>query len=247
MLLVACTCPALTIPADTAIPVVFTKTVNAAKAKAGDPITAKTIQAVRLPDGENIPKGSRLTGHIVQATSFHFDETPYAKQKPSVLAVHFDRIAVNGTETPVNLTVRALANHNDAEDATFAHNIDESDHVGTIVLVGGAHFSPLSKEVLSSGDEDIVGYNRRGGVFAHLLPGVYQGRDAGFQCSGTSTEQSVAIFSPDACGLYGFANTSLFGADESSTFRLTSTRYTVTLYAGSAALLQSTSLSTPQS
>src|ERR1700733_4984585 len=70
MLLVACTCPALTIPADTAIPVVFTKTVNAAKAKAGDPITAKTIQAVRLPDGENIPKGSRLTGHIVQATSF---------------------------------------------------------------------------------------------------------------------------------------------------------------------------------
>jgi hypothetical protein len=247
MLMVAWTCSALTIPTDTAIPVVFTKTVSAAKAKTGDPITAKTIQAVRLPDGENIPKGSRLTGHIVQATPFHFDETPYAKQKPSVLAVHFDRIAVNGTETPVNLTVRALANHNDAEDATFAHNIDESDHVGTMVLVGGAHFSPLSKEVLSSGDEDIVGYNRNGGVFAHLLPGVYQGRGAGFQCGGTSTEQSVAIFSPNACGLYGFANTSLFGTDESSTFRLASARHTVTLYAGSAALLQSTSPSTPQS
>jgi hypothetical protein len=246
LLMVAWTCSALTIPGDTAIPVVFTKTVSAKKAKTGDAITAKTIQAVKLPDGESIPKGSRLIGHIVQATPFHFDDTPYATQKPSVLAVHFDRIVVNGTETPVNLTVRALANHNDAESATFAHNTDESDHLGTMVLVGGAHFSPISKQVLS-GDDDIVGYNRKGGVFAHLLPGVYQGRGAGFHCGGTSTEQSVAIFSPDACGLYGFDNTSLSAADGNATFRLSSGRYTVTLYAGSAALLQSTSPSTPQS
>jgi hypothetical protein len=247
MLMVALTCSAQTIPTDTAIPVVFTKTVSAAKAKTGDSIAAKTIQVVRLPDGESIPKGSRLTGHIVQATSFHFDDTPYAMQKPSVLAVHFDRIVVNGTEVPVNLTVRALANHNDAESATFAHNTDESDPVGTMVLIGGAHFSPVSKQVLSSDEDDIVGYNRKGGVFAHLLPGAYQGRGAGFHCSGTSTEQSVAIFSPDACGLYGFGNTSLSAADGSATFRLASAHQTVTLYAGSAALLQSTSPSNPQS
>jgi hypothetical protein len=241
------TCSAMTIPTDTAIPVVFTKTVSASKAKAGDTITAKTIQAVKLPDGQSIPKGSRLSGHIVQATSFHFDDTPYAKQKPSVLAVQFDRIVVNGAEVPVNLTVRALANHNDAESATFAHNTDESDPVGTMILVGGAHFSPVSKEVLSSDDDDIIGYNRKGGVFAHLLPGSYEGRGAGFQCSGTSTEQSVAIFSPDACGLYGFGNTTLSAADGSATFRLASTRNTVTLYAGSAALLQAISPLVPQS
>jgi hypothetical protein len=98
-----------------------------------------------------------------------------------------------------------------------------------MVLIGGAHYSPIAKRVTDGPDDDIVGYNKRQGVFARLLPG-------GAGCEGTQTEQSVAIFSPDACGLYGFVGDRLTARD--GIFRLESTRRTVDIRGGSAALLQ---------
>jgi hypothetical protein len=98
-----------------------------------------------------------------------------------------------------------------------------------MVLVGGAHYSPIGKRVTDGRFDDIVGYNKKQGVFARLLPG-----SGG--CEGTQNEQSVAIFSPDACGLYGFLDYHLAAKD--GIFRLTSTHFTVIIRSGSAALLQ---------
>jgi hypothetical protein len=97
-------------------------------------------------------------------------------------------------------------------------------------LVGGGHYSPVGKRVTAGPEDDIVGYNKKQGVFARLLAG-------GSGCEATQTEQSVAIFSPDACGLYGFVSYRL-SANGDGIFRLESTHHTITLYAGSAALLQ---------
>src|ERR1035441_3030704 len=74
---------AATIPSSTAIPIVFTHTLEAGKIKSGDIIIAKTIQAIILP-GKILPKGTTLTGHVVQSTPFIPDSTPYAIQKPSI-------------------------------------------------------------------------------------------------------------------------------------------------------------------
>ena len=98
------------------------------------------------------------------------------------------------------------------------------------MLIGGAHYSPVDKHVTYGPEDDIVAYNKKQGVFAHLLP-------AGASCPGTQTEQAVGVFSPDACGLYGFGSVHL-SEDANGTFRLASTHRTVVLYAGSAALLQ---------
>src|ERR1700679_919430 len=73
---------AITLPSETAIPVVFTHTVDAKKAKAGDVVTAKTMQVVLLPNGEQLPKGTLVTGHVVEARPFNFDKTPYAAKHP---------------------------------------------------------------------------------------------------------------------------------------------------------------------
>jgi hypothetical protein len=226
---------AITLPAQTTLPVVFTHTVNAAKAKVGDPVTAKTMQVVLLPDGTKLPKGTLVTGHVVEATGFKFNDTPYATQQPSTLAIAIDAVAVQGAASPVVTDVRAMADAISVEQALTPHHTDETDFLGTVVLVGGAHYSPIDKRVTAGEDDDIVAYNKNHGVFAHLLPGSSQ---TGFLCAGTQTEQSVAIFSPDACGLYGFKSVSLTENNPNGAFRLTSTHHTVTLYAGSAALLQ---------
>ena len=222
---------AITLPAQTAIPVVFTHTENSEKAKAGDVVTARTMQVVLLPNGDQLPKGSLVIGHIVEAHPFKFDDTPYAAQQASYLSIKIDQVVDKSGPSSIVATVRALADHNSAEEALTAHGIDETDYPGIVTLVGGAHYSPIDKHVTYGPEDDVVAYNRKQGVFAHLLPG-------GASCPGTQTEQSVGIFSPDACGLYGFASVHLSDDNASGTFRLTSTHHTVVLYAGSAALLQ---------
>ena len=83
---------AITLPGETAIPVIFTHTIDSGKAKAGDVVTAKTMQVVVLPNGEQLAKGSLVTGHVVEARPFKFDETPYAAQQPSYLSIQIDHV-----------------------------------------------------------------------------------------------------------------------------------------------------------
>jgi hypothetical protein len=220
-----------TLPQSTAIPVRFEHSIDTKKAKAGDIVTAKTIQAVALPDGKSIAKGALLVGHVAALDVFHFDQTPYAHQKPSTLSIHFDRLQTGDAAIPVNLSVRAIADAIASEDATRPHYLDETDSVGTITLIGGTEFTPFDK-MIQSDDGDAIGYNRKNGVFARLI--------ATGHCGGTETEQSVAIFSPDACGVYGFAGDYLVenGQDGSGTFTLAAHGRSPKLYAGSTALLQ---------
>jgi hypothetical protein len=108
-------------------------------------------------------------------------------------------------------------------------------------MIGGDSYRADETPITTQGG-DIVGYNRKDGVFARLLDSEYSSRYSHFQCEGSGeTEQAVAIFSPSACGLYGFQD--VYMADdglgkEVGTFRLESRRHTVKLYAQSTALLQ---------
>ena len=237
----AATVPALsqTLPLSTAIPVRFVHSVDARKAQPGDAVTAKTMQVIVLPGGDVIRKGTVIVGHVVGVEAFHFDPTPYAHQKASELSIHFDKVQEGNTAIPVNLSVRALANTIDSREAAYPHSSDDTDHVGMMTLIGGTTFSPLDKTIQSE-DGDAIGYNRRNGVFAKLVSSGYSGPDTSFHCEATDTEQSVAIFSPGACGVYGFAGDYLSdnGKNGSGTFTLTVRGHSVKLYAGSTALLQ---------
>ena len=98
------------LPASTAVPVRFVHSVDAQKAKAGDTVTAKTMQVILLPGGASIDKGTVVVGHVVAVQPFHFDPTPYAHQSPSQISIHFDKIQKGDSVIPVNLSVRAIAN-----------------------------------------------------------------------------------------------------------------------------------------
>ena len=213
------------------LPVTFTKAISANHAKAGDPVEARTIQRVQLPNGGSIPTGARVLGHVVNANGFTYDKTPYATQQASALSVHFDSIQVNGQAVPLTVTVRAIATPIATWDAEKPQATD-MDPLATTTQIGGDQRIPSQSEVRNM-DGDVVAYNKRDGVYAHLI--------ARGGCDGSNVEVSVALFSASACGAYGFANVNVVERGtpaQPSTLTLVSTHGSPEIWKHSTALLE---------
>lgn len=213
------------------LPIAFTNTVSADKAHAGDVVHAKTTQVARLANGEVIPVGTEIVGHVAIATPFVYDKTPYATQRESVLEIQFDSLRIGGRDVPLKVTVRAMADPLTSGGAREPKSSD-LDSLATVTQIGGDQLVPSQSEVVNR-NGDVVAYNRRNGVYAHLIP------HAG--CDGSDNEVSVGIFSPSACGLYGFTDV---GARETgsvsspSKLSLISTHGSPKIWRSSTALLE---------
>lgn len=219
------------LPPSTTLPIVFTKAVDAGRSHVGDLVEAKTAQVVRLPNGSAVPAGAKVIGHVVLGNGFRYDKTPYAKQEASELGVRFETLMNRGEAIPLKVYIRALA---DTFSVVAAEEPGPSDMDPdkTTTQIGGDSVTPRESEVRSRND-DVVGYLKKGGVYAHLI--------ASGVCDGSDTEQSMGIFSASACGLYGYAGTSLVdNGKNSGTLVLSSRRGTTKIYAHSAALLEVT-------
>lgn len=221
----------ISLNAPATLPIVFTKSVSAKTSHAGDSFTAKTTQAVHLADGEVIPSGAKITGHIVAATPFVYDTTPYARQKASVLAIHFESIEVGRETVPLSVRVRAMADPITSEEARTPLS-DDIDPSGATTQIGGDQRYPWNAPVTNA-DGDVVAYSRQGGVYAHLI--------ANAGCDGSSSEVSVGIYSASACGLYGFYRTSaeeMGSTAHPSMLTLVSTHVSPKIWKESTALLE---------
>ncbi len=217
--------------APTTLPIVFTKTIVANHSHVGDAVTAKTSQIVLLSNGAVIPSGAKVTGHVVAADGFSYDKTPYARQKASTLTIKFDSVQVGEATLPLNTTVRAMADPITSEQAHFIGATD-IDPQGTTTQIGGDEVTPRVSEVVNK-DGDVVGYNKRGGVYAHLI--------ANGGCDGSDVEVSMGIYSASACGLYGFGRMSAMemgSQAQPSTLTLVSTHGSPKIWKDSTALLE---------
>ncbi len=96
--------------------------------------------------------------------------------------------------SPLKVMVRAMADPLTSWGAREPKSSD-LDSLGTVTQIGGDQLVPSQVEVVNM-DGDVVAYNRRNGVYAHLI--------AHRDCDGSDNEVSVGIYSPSACGLYGF-------------------------------------------
>ncbi len=223
--------PVAELPAKTTLPVVFTRAISAKYAKAGDMVFAKTIQVVHLPDGSTLPSGTKIVGHVVSATPFSFDNTPYARQRPSELVIEFQTVQRNSIELSLHVTLRAMASPIAANSASEPQSSD-MDSLGTLSQIGGDLLVPSQEEVVNQ-QGDTVAYNRRDGVYAHLI--------ANGACDASENEVSVALFSPTACGLYGFGSVSAQAAgslDKPSQVALVSTHGSPQIWKHTVALLE---------
>src|SRR5712664_2994350 len=74
------------------------------KCKPGDPVNAHTTEAAKSEGKTVIPKGSKLVGHVTQASARAKGESE------SSLGIVFDKaILRNGQEIPLNVAIQAIA------------------------------------------------------------------------------------------------------------------------------------------
>jgi hypothetical protein len=225
-----------TLSPGTTLPIQFERGIDSSHARTGETVVAKTTQQVRLANGQVLPAGAHVTGHVLMASAFTYDKTPYAKQQPSTLTIHFDSIESRGETLPLQVYVRALADPLTAWDAERPKATD-MDPLSTTTQIGGDQVVPSQKEVTSL-DGDTVGYNRHGGVYAHLISAAGNGPAS---CDASDTEQSMGHFSASACGLYGYTDVTMLDAGKSdtpSTLTLSARRRSARIWAKSEALLE---------
>jgi len=134
----------------------LSKSVDARKAKPGDPVTAKSDQDAKAADGTLIPHGSTLVGHVTQAKSL--DKSAAAStgvDADTKLAIVFDKALLkDGREVPLNAAIQALA----------AVRSDEALGTG----MGRADFSTVGS---GAGSARGVGGGLVGGVGSSVGPG----------------------------------------------------------------------------
>ncbi len=217
----------------TAVPVIFTRTINVKTSRTGDRITAKITQVIFNGPVQTVAKGSLVAGHI--------EKVSYSgKDDPSSLEIKFDELVTKHEKQPVCFSVRALADLNHVYNAhSPVTSMDAGASLGT-TLVGGDHIQLGGKQVYAK-DGDNVGISNRFGIFSRLEPADPHDNSTPVACGGVSTLQSVAIFSSRACGLYGFSGMQLIqtgGPESNGTIELQSKRGAVEIHSGSAALLQ---------
>ena len=187
------------IPAGTIIPVMMRTTLDARKARVGQKIEASVMQDVRLSSQTRIRAGTKLVGHVVEVVR------PSATSG-SRIVMSFDRLTMKGTEVPVTTSLRSLASMMDVFEAQMPttafddRGTSETDWV--TVQIGGDVVYRGAGMVMSS-DSQVVGKSTAAGdVTAKLLAS----RDGG--CRGAvadnDREQALWLFSPSACGAYGF-------------------------------------------
>jgi hypothetical protein len=88
----------------TAFNAALSSPIDSKKCKPGDPVNAKTTEAAKSDGKTVIPKGSKLVGHVTQASARSKGESE------SALGIAFDKaILKDGQEIPLNVAIQAIA------------------------------------------------------------------------------------------------------------------------------------------
>jgi len=111
--------------------------IDSKKAKPGDPVAARTTEPTKSNGKTVIPKGSKLVGHVTQASARSKGDSE------SALGIVFDKaILKNGQEMPLNVAIQALAS---GQSAVAANAGDD------MAAMGGAGGSAMGSDRAMSG------------------------------------------------------------------------------------------------
>lgn len=245
LLLAASSLVAQEIPAGTVLPVMLRTTLDARKARVGQKIEARVMQDVPLSSQTRIRAGAKLVGHVVEVT--RPGPTSGSPGSPgSRIAMSFDRLMIGGAAIPVTTSLRSLASMMEVFEAQLPTNA--IDDYGTTpadwvtVQIGGNVVYRGNGTVMY--DNQVVGRSTVGGDVTAKLIASGDGTCRGV-AAGNDREQALWLFSPSACGAYGFAGLKIVHAgrqDPVGQIILASDK-NVHLPAGSGLLLRVTTVS----
>lgn len=173
------------IPAGTIIPVMLTMTIDSDKVYAGERITGKVMDAVPLASEGQIPAGSKVFGHVAQVK-------PGDKEGPAWVAIQFDRVTAHGRDIALKVNVRALASMMAVYDAQVPFFEPDTTPRSAVML------APVGGDPAFRPDNPEKGSHRLVHFSGDLPPG----------CGGRVDREggtgALWVFSPYACGVYGF-------------------------------------------
>jgi hypothetical protein len=184
------------IPSGTLLPAMLDDTFDSDKSKAGDEISAKLKQDVRLPDGGKIRHDSKLTGRIMAVTRA-------SGGNPYQITVQFDQIEINKRPVKTNVGLRAYASMELVAQSRQAPNANSG--LGTSVW--DLNLSQIGGQIAYSGQKIVKGNGQVVGKIPQpgwVLAVPMANPELGCPGPGANkSEQAFWAFSTNACGIYG--------------------------------------------
>jgi hypothetical protein len=183
--------------------------VDSKKSKPGDAITARTVEGVKSEGKTVLPKGTKLVGHVTQASARAKGDTE------SALAISFDRaILKNGQEVPLNVAIQAMASAQTAASAAgsdldaaggagaYASGSGSSGRgaMGGLVSTAGGATGSVTNTVAGAGNlaDSTVSTAARTTVGAS---GAASGAVGGLNSAGQLTSNSQGVFGMNGLNL----------------------------------------------
>jgi len=213
----------------TVLPLQLSSTISLDKAVPGQPVTARIAQDVPLENGVVMRRGTKVLGHIVSVTP----------GSPSRIALTFEKIEYSKSNSlAIVSNLRALASNLEIESAaepmTGSGRGTPSVWWNTVQVGGEGLYGsgPLTR------GEQVVGHWVSGGGAVGQVEANGKCRGAAV---GNSRDQSLWLFSTDACGVYGYSDVAIEHAGRTSPegkITLTSTNPNLKIRAGSGILLR---------
>ncbi len=183
------------IPAGTIVPVSLNSALRSDKSERGATITATVMQDVPLGAGKTLRRGSKVTGHVVEAI------TPGKGSDESTISFQFDHVQLGNRIIPITTNLRAVASKSAVLAAT--PQLTSPDYPDNQIQIGGDQISYGEGGPVMVG-EQVVGKYTSQGVLA------YVDQDAGTLSGGTIDDnarpQAFWLFSVNAHGAYGFGD-----------------------------------------
>ena len=96
----------LQVPEGTPLAAELSKTIDAHKAKTGDPVIAKTTQDMLANGKVVIPHDSKITGHVTQVQGRPKGQKGEAD---SMIGIAFDQLEIKGRSMPFRASIQAIA------------------------------------------------------------------------------------------------------------------------------------------
>lgn len=190
----AATAP-INIPEGTVLPARLNSTLSSKNAKPGQAVTARIMQAVLLPSGAKIREGATLVGHVVGVS-------PASSTAGGSVSLRFDTLRAAHQLIPIATHLRAIAAFVEVEDAQIplaGPDRGTPSSAWTTIQIGG--------DVVYRGGGSVedafgrVGRPAGNGVLSTLKANREGGCRGAVAADGV--EQSLWVFSADACGAYG--------------------------------------------
>ena len=223
----------------TAFNAALSSPIDSKKCKPGDPVNAHSTEAVKSEGKTVIPKGSKLVGHVTQASARGKGESE------SSLGIVFDKaILKNGQEIPLNAGIQAIASAQSSASAAGSDLDTMGASAAGSGMAGGR--SPLGGVASTVGGAAGTVTNTAanvGGVAGGTvnsaanaggsIAGTSKGAVGGLNTAGQLTSNSQGVF-----GLNGL-NLSAAGSNATEGSVITSAGKNVQLESGTRMLLVS--------